>query len=80
MAHQLRALAALPADPGSIPSTHTGAHNSVTPIPENLTPSQRHTCRPNINAHKRKTKTKTNNPHVLDSVAHILKLERYLED
>jgi hypothetical protein len=29
MAPQLRALTALPQDPGSIPSTHTAAHNHM---------------------------------------------------
>lgn len=29
MAQQLRALAALPEDPGSVPSTHMAAHNCL---------------------------------------------------
>jgi hypothetical protein len=31
---------------------HSNSHLSVTPVPGNLTPSQRHTCRRNTNAHK----------------------------
>ena len=41
----LRALAALPEDEGSIPSTHMAAI-------QDLTPSYRHTCRQNTNVHK----------------------------
>ena len=36
MAQWLRALDAFPGDPGSSPSTHMAAHNSVAPIPGNL--------------------------------------------
>jgi hypothetical protein len=46
MAHWLRALAVLPEDPGSIPSTHMAAQNhSITLVPGGLIPSsdlQRH--------------------------------------
>ena len=45
MAQWLRALAALPEDPGSIPSTYMTAHNSplsITLVPELPTPSHRH--------------------------------------
>ena len=37
MAQRLRALTALPEDPGSIPSTHRVAHNSKSRRPNNLT-------------------------------------------
>jgi hypothetical protein len=50
MAEGLRGLPALPEDPGSIPNTHMSVNNclsactsvclSVTPIPEDLTPSK----------------------------------------
>ena len=33
------ALAAVPEDPSSIPSTHMTAHKCVTSVPEDLTPS-----------------------------------------
>jgi hypothetical protein len=45
MAQWLRALAALPEDPGSIPSTYMTAHHSplsITLVPELPTPSHRH--------------------------------------
>jgi hypothetical protein len=39
MTQQLRAaLEALPKDPGSIPSTHMAAHNTVTPVPRDPVP------------------------------------------
>jgi hypothetical protein len=47
----LRPLGVLPEHPDSIPSTHMAAHNSVTPIPGELTPSHKHACRKNTNAH-----------------------------
>ncbi|EGV98101.1 hypothetical protein I79_008015 [Cricetulus griseus] len=47
MAQQLRALAALPKYPGSLPNTHMVAQLSITPVPRDLTPSNRHTCRQN---------------------------------
>jgi hypothetical protein len=49
----LKALAALPEDLGSIPSTHVAAYNSSF---GNLTPSCRHTCRQNMSAHEIKIK------------------------
>jgi hypothetical protein len=53
MAHWLRILAVLPEDQGSIPSTHNGSSElSVTPVPGDPTPSHRHICRQNTNAHK----------------------------
>jgi hypothetical protein len=53
MAQQLRALAALAEDPGSIPSTHNGSsHLSLTPVPTDLTPSHWHISRQNTNVHK----------------------------
>jgi len=52
MAQWLRALNALPEDPGSIPSTHMVAL-TVTP-----TPSHRHMCRQNTNGHKIKIRLK----------------------
>jgi hypothetical protein len=58
MTQQLRVLAALTEDSGSIPSIHMAAHNCVTPIPGDLTPSHRHICRQNTNAHLKKKKTK----------------------
>jgi hypothetical protein len=48
MAQQVRALAVLPEDLGSIPRTHM----SVILVPGNLTPSFSHTCRQNTNIHK----------------------------
>lgn len=41
----LRALTALLEDLGSVPSIHTVAHNCLTPVPGNPTPSPRYTCR-----------------------------------
>lgn len=60
MAQPLRALAALPDDPGSISSTYVVAHNCLTPVPGNP-----------INTHG-----KTTNAHFLKStqfsvVAHV---------
>ncbi|EGW01633.1 hypothetical protein I79_012302 [Cricetulus griseus] len=49
MAQQLRAPTALPEDSGSIPSTHTTAHNCNSSS-RDVTPSHRHTCRQNTNA------------------------------
>ena len=43
MVQWLRALAPLPEDPGSIPSTHMAAHNGLTPVPKDLALSHRHT-------------------------------------
>jgi hypothetical protein len=52
MAQQLKALAALLQDLGSVPSTHMGSSQLfATPVPGNLTSSHRHTCRKNANAH-----------------------------
>jgi hypothetical protein len=45
MAQQLRALTALPEDPGSIPSTHMKAHNYSKIC-------HRQTCRQNTDKHK----------------------------
>ncbi|EGW07278.1 hypothetical protein I79_018888 [Cricetulus griseus] len=45
---QLRALAALSEDPGSISSLQL----SVTPVPGDLTPSHSYLCRQNITIHK----------------------------
>jgi hypothetical protein len=42
-------LAVHPEDPGSIPSTHI---MGLTPVPGDLTPSYRDTCRQNTNVHK----------------------------
>jgi hypothetical protein len=42
MAQQLRALAALPEDPGSISSTHKSAYTCRNSIPGDLTSSYRH--------------------------------------
>lgn len=39
MAYQLRGLAALPEDPNVVPSTHTVAQPSVSPVPGNPIPS-----------------------------------------
>jgi hypothetical protein len=39
MTKQLRALAAVPEDPGSVPNTHMTAHNSIIPVPRYLMPS-----------------------------------------
>ena len=39
MAQWLRALAAFPEDPGTIPSTHMGVTVGVTPVSGDLTPS-----------------------------------------
>jgi hypothetical protein len=47
MAQQLRALATLPEDRGSIPSTHMTA-----PVPGDLAPSHRQTWKQNTNAHE----------------------------
>jgi len=53
VAQWLRALASLPEDPGSVPSTHMAAHNSLqTPVAEDLTPSHGHVDRQNTNAHE----------------------------
>ena len=42
-AQQLRALAVLPEDPGSIPSIHMAAHSCLlTPVPEDKTSSHRY--------------------------------------
>jgi len=48
MVQWLGALAALPEDPGSIPSTH----KAFNPDLGDPTPSHRHTYRQNTNAHK----------------------------
>ena len=55
MVQQLRTLAALPGDPGSIPSTHMhgSLHLSVTPISRDLTPAQTY-MQQNTNEHKNK--------------------------
>lgn len=47
----LEALAVLPEDPSSIPSTNMTAH-TINLVPENLIPSHRHTCQGNTNAYK----------------------------
>ena len=44
----------LPKDLGSIPSTHTAAHNCVTPVPGDLTPPYRHTWRCRTREHIKK--------------------------
>jgi hypothetical protein len=49
-------LSALPEDMGSIPSTHTAAHNSVTPVPRDLMPLHRQTHRQNTMHIKQKFK------------------------
>jgi hypothetical protein len=54
MAQQLRGLAALPEDRGSIPSTHMEDHNCLQF--QDLTLSHRHTYKQNTNAHKIKNK------------------------
>jgi hypothetical protein len=51
MALQLKVLAVLTEDLGSIPSTRM-SHPSVTPAPEDPTTSHRHTCKKNTNSHK----------------------------
>ena len=58
MAQQFRELAALPEDPGSILSPTCQLTISITPVPEVLTPSHRHTCRQNTNAHEVKFQIK----------------------
>jgi hypothetical protein len=52
MAQQLRALAGLPEDLASIPNTHMAAHDCLTSVPGNPTPSHRHTCRQNTSVYK----------------------------
>jgi hypothetical protein len=53
MAQQLRALAALLEDLGSIPSTYMGSSKpSITPALGDITPSGRHTCSQNTNVYK----------------------------
>jgi hypothetical protein len=42
MAQQLKALAVLPEDTGSIPSNHVSSQLPVTPVPGDTTPSHRH--------------------------------------
>jgi hypothetical protein len=58
IAQQLRVLAALSEDLGSFNSyyPHGSSQLSVTPVPGNPTPSNRHTCRQNTNAHEIKIK------------------------
>lgn len=48
----MRALAAVPEDLGSFPATYMTAHTRLIPDPGDLTPSYRHTCRLNTNAHE----------------------------
>ena len=65
MTQQLRALASLPEDPVQFRSSQL----SVTPVPGDLTPSHRHTCRQNSNAREIKNKIKT--LHILRSTLHL---------
>ena len=59
MTQWLRALTVLPEDPGSISQhPHGGSHLSVTPVLEDPTPSHRHTCRQDHNAHEIKINKK----------------------
>jgi hypothetical protein len=62
MAQYLRAVATLPEDPGSIPSTHMEAHSCLlTLVPGDPTPSYRYEGSQNSNARKifkRKIKNK----------------------
>lgn len=47
-----KALAALPKDPGSVPSTHIGGSQVfVTQVPVDPTPSHKHAYRTNTNAY-----------------------------
>jgi hypothetical protein len=48
----LRALVALPEDPGSILSTHMAAHTCLTAVQGDPIPSHRHTLRQNTSVHK----------------------------
>jgi hypothetical protein len=58
MALWLRALAALPEDPGfNSEHPHGSSQLSVTPVPGDRTPSHRHICRQNTNAQKIKINT-----------------------
>jgi hypothetical protein len=52
MAYRLRALAVFPVGLSSIPSTHMAAHNYLTPVLRDLTPSHRYTRRQNTSAYK----------------------------
>jgi hypothetical protein len=54
LAQWLRALAILPEENGSIPSTRMEAHNCLAPVPNKLAPSHTHTCRENTNSHQNK--------------------------
>ena len=54
MVRRLRALAPFPEDPGSIPSTDVAAHTCLyLQFQEMRHPQQKHTCKQNINAHKK---------------------------
>jgi hypothetical protein len=59
MVSQLRPLAVLPEDPGSVPSTHTAAHTACNPVPSDLTSSHGNACSQNSSAHKNKSLKKT---------------------
>jgi hypothetical protein len=52
MAQQLRALAALPEDPGSIPNIHMATHTCLWLKFQAIGPLHRHIRRQNTDAHK----------------------------
>ncbi|ERE65124.1 protein FAM48A-like protein [Cricetulus griseus] len=68
MAYPLRARAALPEDPGSIPNNHMAACKlSETPVLRYLTPSHRHACTQNRNKLKKQPQFSTTMEQTLQS-------------
>jgi hypothetical protein len=60
---------------------HSSSQLCMTPVPENWTPSHRHTCRQNTNAHKISNKfSKQNNERLPNPFDHSVIIEKFGKD